>query len=155
MSALIRGYQVAVTNQPIGDELVRLEHLVQSCDWREQSFNEIILNRGLLYTVRTLQGELIAYLLLQDQTDVHEVIQISVHPNYRQQGIASHLLSLAMTDIEQTTSEGIFLEVRESNVSAIALYQKLGFSVVGKRKNYYPTTNNERENALLMRFDLF
>lgn len=135
----------------IGDQLVELERLVQSCHWSADSFNQIIAERGLFYSVRTSAGKLIAYLLLQNQIDLYEVMQLSVDPNYRRQGIAESLLRLATAQVAQEGSEAIFLEVRESNQSAIALYHKLGFDRVGLRKNYYPAQAGTRESALLMK----
>ena len=44
----------------------------------------------------------------------------------------------------------LWLEVRESNQTARQLYDKLGFNEVTLRKNYYPTSTGERENAIVM-----
>lgn len=69
-----------------------------------------------------------------------ELLQVEVQEAYRRRGLARALLSAAL--------EGtVFLEVRAGNASAIALYSTLGFTVTGRRKDYY---SGPREDALVM-----
>ena len=67
-------------------------------------------------------------------------------PAYRRQGVAEAILG-AYIRFGQANLTFLTLEVRESNAPAIGLYEKLGFQVVGRRKNYY---REEPEDALLM-----
>jgi [ribosomal protein S18]-alanine N-acetyltransferase len=69
-----------------------------------------------------------------------ELLQVEVAEEYRRRGLASALLSAALAGT-------VFLEVRESNAAAIALYSTLGFVATGKRKDYYRAP---REDALVM-----
>ena len=75
---------------------------------------------------------------------------IAVAPHCRRQGIADALLS-ALAGFGRTSLSFLFLEVRASNLPAIALYEKHGFIPVGRRKNYY---ESPREDALLMTLPL-
>ena len=72
--------------------------------------------------------------------------KIAVAPAYRRQGVAEEILK-AYLRLGQAHLAFLTLEVRESNAPAIALYEKLGFQTVGRRKNYY---REEHEDALLM-----
>ena len=72
--------------------------------------------------------------------------KIAVAPAYRRQGVAEAILG-AYIRFGQANLAFLTLEVRESNAPAIGLYEKLGFQVVGRRKNYYRELN---EDALLM-----
>ena len=72
--------------------------------------------------------------------------KIVVDPRFRRQGVAEEILR-AYLRLGQAHLAFLTLEVRESNVAAIGLYEKLGFQVVGRRKNYY---REEHEDALLM-----
>jgi ribosomal-protein-alanine N-acetyltransferase len=47
--------------------------------------------------------------------------------------------------------DGVLLEVRPSNPRAIQLYERFGFSAIGRRKNYYPARHRSREDAIVMR----
>lgn len=70
-----------------------------------------------------------------------EILNVAVDPSFRRRGIATAL-------INSITAPGVFLEVRESNDIAIAAYGKLGFTEIGRRKDYY---DDPVENAIVMR----
>ena len=76
--------------------------------------------------------------------DEHEILNLAIEPDYRRRGIARALLR------ESMKSGAWFLEVRESNLPAIRLYESLGFRPVGQRKNYY---FDPREPAIVMKID--
>ena len=69
-------------------------------------------------------------------------------PFVRRQGIAEGLILALIADLKARESHCLTLEVRDSNASARALYEKLGFSEIGRRKNYYC---NPKEDALILR----
>jgi ribosomal-protein-alanine N-acetyltransferase len=60
------------------------------------------------------------------------------------------LLNLLLGKSLQEKAQWIWLEVRVSNVRAIAVYERFGFRAVGERKNYYPLAPGVRENAMIM-----
>ncbi|MEE3377935.1 MAG: ribosomal protein S18-alanine N-acetyltransferase [Lachnospiraceae bacterium] len=79
-----------------------------------------------------------------------DILNITVRPEARRQGIATKLLGKIGELAEPRGVTVIHLEVRESNTPARTLYGKLGFTVDGIRKNYY---ERPRENAVLMTLD--
>ena len=81
-----------------------------------------------------------------------EIIDIRVDNRYRRTGIGESLLTQAFEKLRVSSIRSIFLEVRSSNAGALALYEKLGFSMMGRRENYYKTAAG-REDALTMRCD--
>ena len=70
--------------------------------------------------------------------DECNLLYIAVDAQYRQQGIGRQLLNALITQCQQHSISRVFLEVRESNQAAIALYGAAGFINNGMRKNYYP-----------------
>lgn len=80
-----------------------------------------------------------------------EILDLAVGQKYRRQGCASFLLTNLVQLSSKLTVQKIFLEVRESNAAAIALYTKFGFQITNRRPNYY---RNPEENALLMTLPL-
>ncbi len=83
--------------------------------------------------------------------DEFEIDNIAVSPAFRQQGIAAKLLAKAIESAEDKGAIMAILEVRASNQPACALYEKFGFSVVGRRKDYY---QNPPEDALIMALEI-
>ena len=81
------------------------------------------------------------------------LMDICVVPAFQGQGIAKQLLDKFIAYGEQYSAENLFLEVRETYVRAIKLYERAGFSEMSVRKNYYPSddpTKNGHEDAILM-----
>ena len=81
------------------------------------------------------------------QNDAH-MLDIAVHPEYQRTGIGEALLISLINLTIKANAEMITLEVRISNQAAQSLYQRYGFTVIGKRQGYY---SNNSENALIMR----
>lgn len=80
-----------------------------------------------------------------------ELLTLAVAQKSRGKGLGAALLTAAFQDLRQTPTEEVFLEVDEGNSAALALYKKFGFSVVAKRKAYYPKPDGSTATALLMR----
>jgi [ribosomal protein S18]-alanine N-acetyltransferase len=92
-------------------------------------------------------GRLVAYLIVSRYVDAWHVMNLAVHPGWRRVGVASRLLDELFEVTAGDSRRGYTLEVRVSNVSAIALYECFGFEASGVRRGYY--TDN-REDALIM-----
>ncbi len=90
---------------------------------------------------------LVGYLIISRYVDAWHVMNVAVALDYRRQGIARRLLEELFQRTEGDARRGYTLEVRVSNASAIALYERLGFQPTGVRRGYY--TDN-REDALIM-----
>lgn len=98
-------------------------------------------------------GALAGYLWLGQLPFDAEIQALGVMPEYRGRGVGDALMRAARVAAEHWQSERLLLEVRAGNAAAIALYQRHGFSVDGRRKHYYPAASASdagREDALLM-----
>lgn len=82
--------------------------------------------------------------------EVH-ILAIATHPDFRNRGIARHLLEHILSKGRDTKCTLATLEVRRSNVPAIALYERAGFRTVHVRARYY---QDDDEDALVMLLDL-
>ncbi|MCL4842987.1 MAG: ribosomal protein S18-alanine N-acetyltransferase [Bryobacteraceae bacterium] len=97
-------------------------------------------------TVLELDGHVAAFLVIrQTAPDEAEILNLAVDPAHRRRGLARKLLAAAFR-----APRTFFLEVRESNASAQALYRSLGFTECGRRPGYYRQPD---EAAILMRRD--
>jgi ribosomal-protein-alanine N-acetyltransferase len=86
--------------------------------------------------------------------DEAEILSIAVAENYRGRGLSNSLLLTHLGHLAGRGIRTVFLEVEENNQPARRLYQRAGFSVVGRRERYYRQSGSEALDALLMRRDL-
>jgi ribosomal-protein-alanine N-acetyltransferase len=134
--------------------VAQLEELVHVTPWSQ---TQVLGLSGLLggqYLGFVAQAdEVVGYVVLQILVDEVEILTIGVAKQIQRQGAGALLIKYALTELQSQlpSVEACFLEVREGNVAAKSLYQKLNFIQVGKRQNYY---KNPREHALIYRLDL-
>jgi ribosomal-protein-alanine N-acetyltransferase len=93
------------------------------------------------------EGALVGFLIVSRYVDAWHVMNVAVDPEHRGRGIATMLLERLFELTADDARRGYTLEVRVSNATAIALYERLGFESRGIRRGYY--TDN-REDALIM-----
>ena len=93
------------------------------------------------------EDRLVGYLIVSRYVDAWHVMNVAVDPDHRSRGIATMLLERLFELTAEDARRGYTLEVRVSNATAIALYERLGFEARGIRRGYY--TDN-REDALIM-----
>ena len=74
---------------------------------------------------------------------------MAIHPSEQGKGLGYALLDHSIAQLKNSPIQ-IFLEVRESNKAAIALYEKSGFHQIDLRKNYYPNVDGSKEHAIIM-----
>lgn len=109
-----------------------------------QSFFESIQTRDYYKTfVATHLQSPVAYCIISVIAGEAEIINIGTAPRYRHQKIATNLLDFALENID---AQVVFLEVSNTNLSAMELYKKCGFVEYGIRKKYYGTSD-----AILMK----
>lgn len=129
------------------EKLSALDRLCVGAEgWSAESFrSEAEKENGIVLYIA--DGDNIAA-LLSGYTAVGEadITSVAVAPEYRRRGLALQLME-RFGELLPEDTESIFLEVRESNTAAIALYEKCGFLRLSVRKNFYSAP---RENAVVM-----
>lgn len=129
-------------------QIAQLEKTCFSDPWSEKSVASE-LNNPLALWLTAVEGERVTgYIGSQTVMDETDMMNVAVHPDFRRRGIAEALVNELVARLKSRESRSLTLEVRASNLSAITLYEKLGFSQIGRRKNYY---RNPREDALILR----
>ena len=96
---------------------------------------------------------IVGYAVLSIAVDEAHVLNVCVDPLCQSRGHGRRLLRELVRVARQRGALRVFLEVRPSNTSAIALYHSEGFNEIGRRPRYYPTANG-REDALVMAMEL-
>ena len=120
--------------------------------WNHLSFlNELSCKDACSYAAkwRDAKGDkqLIGYICFRLTTGEMHILKIAVAPQWRGRGVATGLMEKSIAVASKKDISKAFLEVRPANYPAINFYRKIGFQIVGKRKNYYIETN---EDALVM-----
>lgn len=128
-------------------QMVELEKICFSMPWSADMIRSELENPSCLYLAAVDRNTLVGYIGVQTVLDEGYINNVAVRPEYRRRGIASALISLLIEQAREIGLSFLTLEVRESNSAAIAVYEKLGFGPVGRRKNYY---EKPREDAVLM-----
>ena len=143
MPTLIKGESRYFIRRMQEDDLpsVRaIEALSFSNPWSDDTFRGEIQNTPIsfpLVVIRRPGDEVVAYIVFWHiRTDV-QVNNLAVHPGYRGLGLAEALMRFAIAKVREAGAALMTLEVRSSNTPAVTLYRKLGFDVLGTRKNYY------------------
>ena len=129
-------------------QVAQLEKLCFRDPWSENSVSSELNNPLSLWLVAVEGDKVAGYVGSQSVMGESDMMNVAVHPDFRRQGIGERLILELIDQLENRGNHSLTLEVRASNVSAIALYRKLGFEQVGLRKNYY---RNPKEDALILR----
>lgn len=125
-----------------------IEKRAHAFPWSEQT---LASNQGERYCNYQLSvdGEMAAFAITQVVLDEATLFNIAVDPAYQRRCLGRALLEHVIDEVEKLGVVTLWLEVRASNVAAIALYESVGFNEATIRRNYYPTTDG-REDAIIM-----
>ena len=129
-------------------QIAELEKLCFNDPWSANSIASELDNRLSLWLVAVEDDKVIGYVGSQTVLGETDMMNIAIHPDWRKQRIGTELILALIQELSERGSHSLMLEVRASNEPAKSLYGKLGFEVVGVRKNYY---RNPREDALILR----
>lgn len=145
MSALLRPAAEADLN-----EVLRIERASFADPWTEESFRRLLGGHPAIFQVLEhppdfgIAGYVIAFAVGEDA----ELLNVAVDPSLRGRGLAGQMLDAVLIELSSKGVRTAFLEVRESNTAARALYGSRGFTEIGSRRNYY---RRPVEDALVMR----
>ena len=127
------------------EDICLIENTCFSDPWSKQSFKYQLSSNSGDILVAVVDGKIAGFINLSCVIGELTINNIAVLKEYRKQGIADRLLANALD--KYSGSDVAFLEVRESNIPAISLYESLGFKREGKRKRFYRAPE---EDALIL-----
>ena len=108
---------------------------------------------GVAMTLATSDHEPVGFSLSRTVAGEAELLLLGVRPAWRGRGVGTALLDRFVTDSQAQGARYLHLEVRDGN-SALGLYRRAGFRLVGRRHNYYRGADGEQFDALTMAFEL-
>ncbi|MCU6501412.1 ribosomal protein S18-alanine N-acetyltransferase [Duganella vulcania] len=135
-------------------DVVALEESVYPHPWSMANFIDSLNSNYEAWVLRDQQGDLLGYFLLMAIVDEAHLLNVAVSAEKQGQGLGRFLLNQAVACARGLGMESVLLEVRPSNTRALEIYERYGFKQIGRRKGYYPAANQQREDAIVMRFSL-
>lgn len=157
---------VDFTEQHIAQALV-IEKQAQPSPWNEKIIRSCFGRRYMNFALTlSHSNQLIGYVFSDHVAGEVSIMNICIAPEYQRRGFAKQLLNHLISHSQAIKAETLWLEVRESNSAARALYNQLDFNEIAIRKNYYPVSLSSqqqanqkkpvsnKENAIVMSLDL-
>jgi len=148
--------------EPLGgallDTVVTIEQTAYGHPWSRGNFTDGLkagyAAQVLLAGPATTQATVLGYFVaMQGFEEVH-LLNITVAPAHQRQGWAQVMLEALAIWSRGQGARWLWLEVRSGNDRARHVYERHGFGLVGRRKDYYPHTSTAREDALVMSLNL-
>jgi ribosomal-protein-alanine N-acetyltransferase len=124
--------------------------------WSAEDFSRFVADPLVeiygAYAGRRLAG----FIILRTVADEAEILTLAVAPAWRRRGAGGRLVEKACSAAATRGARAIFLEVAEANEAALRLYERVGFTCVGRRERYYQSDspNTEGGTALILKCDL-
>ena len=129
--------------------VLHLEQAANSYPWTEAAFASSFADSYFSYKLLDNAGNIVGFYIAQLILEQLELFNICVAPTQQGKGYGHILMQHFLKEGAARGATDVFLEVRSSNLSAIALYQRYGFTQAGLRKGYYVSSAG-KEDALLM-----
>jgi ribosomal-protein-alanine N-acetyltransferase len=140
------------------DAVLAIELLVYPFPWTRGNFIDSLAASYPSQVLYGPQGELLGYFIAMEGVDELHLLNITVAPGVQGRGHARFMLDELCALARAKQARQIWLEVRESNLRARAVYERYGFSHIGLRRGYYPAARNThasgREDAVVMSLTL-
>lgn len=155
MSAVLRDERLLLpmTTQQL-DTVLEIEKQAYDFPWTRGNFIDSLAAGYPCQVLYGARGELLGYFVAMEGVEEMHLLNITVTSAARGQGHARFMLDELCSEARRRQAPQLWLEVRESNGRARAIYERYGFAAVGVRRAYYPASRSThasgREDAVVM-----
>jgi ribosomal-protein-alanine N-acetyltransferase len=122
--------------------------------WGENEFEAMLAERNTLVHRLRIGRRIMGFSVSRIAADEAEILSIALASSQRGRGLSRNFLLTHLAHLAGRGVRTVFLEVEENNQPARRLYERAGFTVIGRRARYYRQVNGEQLDALRMRRDL-
>ncbi|MEW6570440.1 MAG: ribosomal protein S18-alanine N-acetyltransferase [Nitrospirota bacterium] len=119
------------------DEILKIERMSFSTPWSEAAFLNEIHKTNSLTRVALLNNKVVGYTCVNYIHGEAHILNLAVRPEFRRTGIATALMKDVIDKLKKKDCGFVYLEVRVSSMGARRFYERLGFKIVGVRRDYY------------------
>lgn len=130
-------------------EVLRVERQAYDQPWLHSHFMDS-LQAGYQAQLLLADNTLLGYFIAMKGVDEVHLLNLTVAPAHQRQGWARVMLEALATWARGQRADWLWLELRAGNLRALQVYQAHGYRPMGRRKNYYPGGQDQREDALVM-----
>ncbi len=134
------------------EAVLAVEQAIYPYPWSAGNFRDAVRSGNSCWLAE-MDGDLLGYAVLLAAADEAQLLNLGVASVFQRQGWGRRLLEFALAEARRLGTGKMFLEVRPSNLAALALYRRAGFVQVGRRRDYYPAAVG-REDALVLSLSL-
>jgi [ribosomal protein S18]-alanine N-acetyltransferase len=125
-------------------EVLEIEKNSFKDPWSKFAFELEFVNNDSVFLKAIENNKMIGYIVVRKLIDEFHIMNVAIAPEHRRKGVAQSLIDHVFKNL--SSGKLLLLEVRKSNLAAIALYQKNGFTILHTRKAYY----KDGEDAIVM-----
>ncbi|MFP5392570.1 MAG: ribosomal protein S18-alanine N-acetyltransferase [Gammaproteobacteria bacterium] len=136
------------------DDVHAIETAVYPHPWSRKNFVDSLAAGYHGWVLRDDQDALVGYFLVMTAVDEAHLLNVAVAAPRQGQGLGRYLLDKVICCARGLSMDSVLLEVRPSNARALRIYERYGFTQIGRRRGYYPAHEGQREDAIVMRYRL-
>lgn len=144
--------------EPLGmqdlDTLMPIEHAAYPVPWSRGNFIDSLVAGYVADKLLGADGHWRGYYVAMPGVAEMHLLNLTVAPEHQGRGHARSMLDALVARCRARGDTQLWLEVRQSNLRAQALYLRYGFRQMGLRRGYYPVPRGPREDAIVMSLDL-
>jgi ribosomal-protein-alanine N-acetyltransferase len=135
------------------DDVLQIERAAYPFPWTRGNFIDSLAAR---YPAEMLlaDGQVVGYYVAMGGVDEMHLLNLTVAPAWQGRGLGRGMLDALVGCCRDRGARHLWLEVRESNARARAIYERYGFADVGRRRGYYPAPRGTREDAVVMSLEV-
>jgi len=136
-------------------QVMEIERAGYQFPWSEGLFEDCLkAGHYANWVCEDTEDKMVAFCIVSIAVGELNILNLCIAPEERKQGLGKKFMLHIMETAKEKKAESVFLEVRPSNLGAVALYESLGFNEIGIRTGYYKTEAGEREDALMMAYTI-
>ena len=129
------------------DAITELERDIFSLPWSKKSFMSELEDKNSIFLAAEDGGVTVGFAIMKTYKNEGEIYNIAVSGDHRRRGVGDALMARLLSEAAKRGVDTVFLDVRESNSPARALYKKYGFYDLNIRRGYYDAP---KEDAVIM-----
>ena len=125
------------------DQIAKVHRQCFKNSWSAKTISDVLQVPGTISLTTRVKETLVGFIIGRVVVDEAEILTLAIFPEHREQGLGKKLVKNLLNEFAKQKVKTAFLEVVETNRTALGLYESLGFYKVGTRKGYYAASHEK------------